>query len=105
MQPMQPMQAHAAHAQPHPLRTRSVYVTDKANCRIRMITSSGVVTTLAGSGAASWADGTGTAAEFNYPTGLALSSDGTTCVRIRVLPGDRESGHGNPGVALRACCC
>ena len=36
----------------------------------------GLVSTLAGSGAASWADGLGTASSFNSPYGIALSSDG-----------------------------
>ena len=40
--------------------------------------ASGVVTTLAGSGAAGSADGVGTAAEFHHPHGLALSADGAT---------------------------
>ncbi len=44
--------------------------------RLRMVTSAGVVTTLAGSGTAAYDDGTGTAASFNSPRGLAVSSSG-----------------------------
>ncbi len=55
-----------------------MYVADKGNNRIRKVTSGGVVTTVAGSGTAAWADGTGTAASFNAPTGIAVSSDATT---------------------------
>jgi hypothetical protein len=50
-----------------------IYVADKNNHRIRAIsTTTGAVTTLAGSGAASYAEGTGASAQFNYPTGIAV---------------------------------
>lgn len=48
------------------------YVADSSNNRIRKVQiSSGVVTTLAGSGTAANADGTGTGASFLGPTGIA----------------------------------
>ena len=53
----------------------NIYVADAANHKIRKITSGGVVTTLAGSGTAGNANGTGAAASFNFPQGVA--SDGT----------------------------
>jgi len=52
------------------------YVADASNHRVRKITPSGVVTTLAGSGTASYADGTGTSASFNYGQGVTLDSAG-----------------------------
>ena len=57
-----------------------VYVAEFNTHRIRKITPSGVVTTLAGSGAASLANGVGAAAAFNNPRGVAVDSSGTVYV-------------------------
>jgi sugar lactone lactonase YvrE len=54
----------------------NVYVADSYNHSIRKITSGGVVTTLAGSGSIGSTNGTGTAASFNYPLGVAVDSSG-----------------------------
>jgi sugar lactone lactonase YvrE len=57
----------------------NVYVTDFDAHLIRKISSSGVVTTLAGSSMGS-RDGVGPAAEFAYPSGLAIDRDGNLYV-------------------------
>lgn len=52
-----------------------LYVTDTLNCDIRQVTSGGIVTTIAGSSSScGLADGTGTAAHFSYPRGIAYDS-------------------------------
>lgn len=58
----------------------NVYVADFANCSIRKITPAGSVTTLAGSFEIGSLDGTGSAASFNFPSGLAIDSAGTLYV-------------------------
>jgi sugar lactone lactonase YvrE len=65
----------------------TVYVTDQDNHCIRKITPAGEVSTLAGSGTWSYADGTGTAAEFAYPSGVAVDSSGNVYV------GDRSNNR------------
>ncbi len=59
----------------------NIYVTDSGNDTIRMITSAGVVTTLAGSpGVVGANDGTGVGAQFNAPYGIAIDSIGNLFV-------------------------
>ena len=48
------------------------YVADSRNHCIRKVTPQGVVTTIAGGGVSGFSDGTGTAARFNGPTGIAI---------------------------------
>ncbi len=55
----------------------SLFVADRDNSRIRRIDiATAVVTTLAGSGVAAFANGTGAAAQFNFPGGV--TTDGTS---------------------------
>ena len=59
----------------------NVYVADTNNNTIRKITPSGVVSTLAGlAGSFGSADGTGSAARFYYPEGVAVDSAGNVYV-------------------------
>jgi sugar lactone lactonase YvrE len=72
----------------------TVYVADTGNNRVRRITRDGTVTTLAGSGTAGYQDGTGPAAAFNQPEGIAVDTAGTVYVadtgndRIRAIAPD-----------------
>jgi sugar lactone lactonase YvrE len=67
----------------------TVYVADHSNHRIRKVSAAGVVTTLAGSGTATFADGVGTSASFYYPWSVAVDANGTVYVagsnRIRKI--------------------
>ncbi|HTE02115.1 MAG TPA: hypothetical protein VK668_22660 [Mucilaginibacter sp.] len=58
----------------------NVYVADSANNLIRKITPDGTVSTLAGSGLSGSADGTGSAASFDFPTGVAVDASGNVYV-------------------------
>lgn len=56
----------------------NVYIAEGTNHTVRMITSTGVVTTLAGSaGNAGTTDGLGSAARFNVPYGVAVGGAGS----------------------------
>ena len=56
------------------------YVADTANHRIMKITPNGGTTVFAGNGTAGYVNGTGTAAQFNYPYGVAVDSNGNVYV-------------------------
>ena len=58
-----------------------LYVADSGNHTIRKVTAAGVVTTLAGSaGVSGTNDGTGSAALFNAPSGVAVDTAGNVYV-------------------------
>jgi len=56
--------------------SNNVYVADSNNCTIRKITPAAVVTTLAGLASAGHTNGTGSAARFDFPQGVAVDSTG-----------------------------
>ncbi len=59
----------------------TIYVADYGNGTIRKVTQAGVVTTLAGlAGSSGSADGTGSAARFYFPMGIASDAMGTLYV-------------------------
>lgn len=60
-------------------KSDNIYVVDHANHKIRKITPSGFVSTLAGS-FQGFADGTGTSARFDYPKGITIDTKGTIYV-------------------------
>ena len=74
--------------------------------RVRMISPAGAVTTLAGNRVQGFADGRGTEASFNYPTGIAVDAKGVVfvadsenhCIR-RITNGvvDTLAGNGTFG--------
>jgi hypothetical protein len=87
----------------------NLYVSDTNNHLIRKITPSGVVSTFAGTGTGAFADGTGTNASFNSPTGVIVDSAGNIYIadgsnhRIRKITSEgivaTLAGSGSPGFA------
>jgi sugar lactone lactonase YvrE len=85
-----------------------VYVADYGNNRIRKVSSAGLVTTVAGTGSAAFADGLNVLASFDSPVGVAVNSAGQIFVsdfgnrRIRKIAGGSVStlaGDGTVGSA------
>ena len=88
----------------------AVFVADTANHRLRVIFANRSVATVAGGGSLGSADGVGTAAQFNSPSGIALGAAGALFVadsgnnKIRlVFPANRTvftfAGSGAAGSA------
>ena len=60
-----------------------MYIGDRYNHRIRKVTvSTGIITTIAGTGTASYSgdNGPATAAALNYPQGVAIDSSGNVYI-------------------------
>ncbi|KAI8903256.1 hypothetical protein EDD86DRAFT_221057, partial [Gorgonomyces haynaldii] len=76
----------------------NLFVTDYNNHRVRKIASDGTVSTFAGDGFASSADGVGTDASFYNPGGITIDANGnlyvsepmSSCIR-KVTPGAKVS--------------
>ena len=58
----------------------NISVADTYNDRIRMITTDGQVSTIAGAGTPGYADGDRTTAFFDTPSGIAVTTDGSIIV-------------------------
>ena len=58
----------------------NVYVVDMYNHCVRKITPDGTVSTFAGTGAQGFSNGTGTLAQFNTPSGIAMDHNGNIYV-------------------------
>ena len=81
----------------------NMYVTDWSNFTIRKVTSAGVVTTLAGkAGVTGFADGTGTAATFAGPYGIA-QLDANNLVVSDMDNGTIRTVHMITGVVTTIC--
>jgi sugar lactone lactonase YvrE len=95
----------------------NVYIADSGSERIRMVSPSGIITTVAGGNCCSVGDGgAATAAYLNYPTAVAVDSSGnlyiadTQSFRVRKVSGgiittiagtgvDGYSGDGGPATS------
>jgi RHS repeat-associated protein len=89
----------------------SLYIADRSNHRIRRVAPDRTISTVAGSGTAGFAGDSGqaTSAQLNYPSGVAVASDGTIFVadtynhRIRKIAPNgvisTVAGNGNAGFA------
>jgi RHS repeat-associated protein len=60
----------------------SLYIADSGNQRVRKVSPTGIISTIAGTGTAGFGGdgGAATLAQLNYPWGLALASDGSLYV-------------------------
>lgn len=86
----------------------NIYSADVYNCRIRKISISGKVSTIAGSGDVGFSDGNATEAQFHFPGGIVIDHQGNLYVadrgnyRIRKITPDGHvstfAGSGTRGI-------
>jgi sugar lactone lactonase YvrE len=86
-----------------------IFVSDRYNHAIRVLTPQGAVRTLCGNGQAGFADAQGADARFNYPCGLALDAEenllvadsGNNAIRRVTMAGavSTVAGNGEAGFA------
>ena len=84
----------------------NLYIADQANHRIRKVDTTGIITTIAGTGIAGFnGDGTATSTQLNTPTALALDSSGNVYFsdqfnhRIREITNGQVKTIAGTGVA------
>src|SRR5580693_625418 len=58
----------------------SLIIVDQGDQRIRKVTTNGIISTLAGTGMAGYAAGTGAQAEFNFPEAARMDANGNLYV-------------------------
>ena len=94
----------------------NIYIADRNNNLIRKVNTSGIITTIAGTGAAAYSgdNGPATAAEINYPYGITLDTLGNiyfsddfnyrirkinTAGIITTIAGNGTAGYNGDGIA------
>ena len=80
----------------------AVYVSDDVDHRIRRIDADGIVTTLAGTGTAGFADGPGNLAQFYGQEGIAVTADGRTVYVADGTGGSETPVHTSASVRSRS---
>ena len=60
----------------------NVYIADSDNCRIRKVTLTGIIKTIAGTGSSSYSgdNGQATSAALHFPQGVAVDSSGMAII-------------------------
>jgi len=100
-------------------KSGNVYIADYDNCRIRKVSTKGIITTIAGNGTPgdTGDNGLATAAQINYPLGVAVDRFGnifiaegvSNCIReintwgvITTIAGNKAAGFSGDGAAATA---
>ena len=95
----------------------NLYIADTSNCRVRLLTTGGVISTIAGTGTCGYSGdgGFATAARLNFPQSVAVSASGdvyiadtANCRVRRVDTGGTITTFAGTGVCVlrrRRWCC